>query len=366
MSKPTASNLHVFQNCTGFATIPETHEEIEAAEYGKSQHAIIESYIDGHLTMEVPAWVPEVMECLTQHEVPVRGRTEVSYVLDPGHTPEECGDKLGRAYPRDKYSKNAVFGSADYVPDGWLLDWKFTNAAFDSIYAQLPPEQSHQLKFLGSCRILSGGLESIKLALVKIPDDGKPWLEWCTWDVMQAHEYISDLSQRLLMEPSFSIGVHCSVCPRFRMCPARTGILRSTIPSALEINEENAPLIVQRLVDVRKALDLAEDQLNAYVNLTGKPIDLGNGYFYGKSLGKRRDVVDPVKAVAMLADVFGEEDASKLLHTRPKMYIKELEATAKAHGKDMREISAWLEKVGIIKRIDFESIGLHRDARRKK
>ena len=370
MANPTASNLHVFQECTGFGTIPETHEEIEAAQHGKGQHAIIESALDDIASgrQQVSTWdsrVSEILACMEQFEVPLKGRTEVSYVLDPGHNPEECGAKLGRNYPRAAYSAKAIFGSADYVTNGWLIDWKFTNAAIDSIYAQLPPEKSHQLKFLGSCHILANGLDKINLALVKIPDDKKPWLEFCSWDVMQAHEYISELSQRCMVEPSFSVGNHCNVCPRYRMCPTRTGLLRSAVDGAMEINKDNAPLIVRRLVDVRKALDMAEEQLEAYVNMTGERIDLGDGYFYGKSSGMRRDIVDPVKAVAMLVDVFGEEDAAKLLHTKPKMYIKELEATAKAHGKNMREVSAWLEKVGIIKRVEFDSIGLHRDARRK-
>lgn len=163
MAKPTASSLHVFQECTGFATIPETHEEIEAAQYGKEQHAIIESALDLIASGDtgIVKWdsrVVEILECLNQFEVPLKGRTEVSYVLDPGHNPEECGAKLGRNYPRNAYSSRAIFGSADYVTDGWLIDWKFTNAAFDSIYAQLPPEKSHQLKFLGSCHILANGL----------------------------------------------------------------------------------------------------------------------------------------------------------------------------------------------------------------
>lgn len=370
MGRPTGSNLHVFQECTGFATIPDTREEIEAAEHGIARHTEIEEAIDDESFADdsgLPGWMMEIRDELEAKGVPLRGETEVTFVYDPDSGAHTCGSKLGRNYPRSKYGDKAVFGTADYLPSGWLLDWKFTNVAFDSIYAQLPPLQSHQLKFLASCFLAErSDTESINIGLVKVPDAGKPWLEYATWDVMAAHEYLNALKSRLSEEPSFNIGPHCGVCNKFRMCPARNGLLRSAVPGLMEINKDNAPAIVQRLVDVRKAIDIAEKQLQAYVEVTGEDIQLGDGYFYGKSKGSRRDICDPVKAVAMLSEVLGPDASSALLHTNPKMYIKELQAAAKVAGKDDRELMGWLEKSGIIKRNEYESIGIHRESRKKK
>lgn len=363
---PTASSLRILNDCTGYSLLPPVSIDNEYTEEGTRKHEVMEDLIDNknfHEPLAKP-WARDAFSGLEERGIDLgSARAETAYAYDTiNKKPHYIGYKIKRAYDN---KPNWVYGSADFDGDGWIGDWKFTDTAFDSIYAQLPPLESDQLKFLGSCKLIVEGLESVGLFLCKIRGDGEVTIETAQWDMMDAVAYLEGLSSKLREQPRFRTGPHCMLCGKFQMCTARLGVLQQFAPENRQIiiNEETAPLIVERVVAASKAIEQAKEALDAYVEMTGQDIKVPGGFRYGKNKMKKRNITDPVKALTMLAEVLGT-DAAKLLHTNPKMYIGELDDLASAHGKDPKELFAWLEKSGVAARVEFDTCGLYKDKKK--
>lgn len=126
-------------------------------------------------------------------------------------------------------------------------------------------------------------------------------------------------------------GPHCRFCPAQAACPAKTEQLKRLIgercADVAMLTAEGALHWANMLPALERLAANAKAALQAYVQLTGEPIDLGNGNVWGpREEGKDRLLPGP--ALEVLRELVGEEAAVSAVKITKKAFCETAKESA--------------------------------------
>jgi hypothetical protein len=240
-----------------------------------------------------------------------------------------------RHYPR---ARRAIFGTFDAVG---VTDEAVLVVDYKTGAAEYPPAgEVWQLRFgaLAAARAL--GRDRARVALCRLSDSGQPFYEWAEFGPVELDTFAVQLADLLddieLARSVFddenvptSTGPHCKYCPSRDWCPSMTGFAR--LMGQVAANEAPRESLVGIPPDatdqqVARALERADiiEQLVTEVRAQAeklaaeRDIPLRNGYVLGLKEHPSTEI-DAVKAVPVLATLFGEDVASAAVSLNPEM-----------------------------------------------
>lgn len=395
---PTASRLPLVMACIPAGVLPYVEEDSgEAAERGNAIDDYL-SRLDRMGREESLALVSEKYraECegLDLSELPLtEPGSAVSQLAVAWDAQTGKGREIGRNLGRDYGSLGEweIAGSADkaaVTPGGSvvILDWKSGRIEPE------PPATNKQIRALVLATARAWGRRDGYGAIVRIPPDEPPRVEWHYFNPSALGEIADELRDWAMRHREAEATVaaggtprkfhisasSCRWCSSFQFCQAWGSWWREVGMSWLTIaalRGEHA--VVQRLenmtepelpvaIEVHERLDILRkrfaEHLRKRVSIMG-PIRLPSGKLYGFPPGSER-VVDHDLARRELADAFGEGVAAKAgtaSWTTSKTEIKAaLKDVAPQYGGKIapleRRIYARLRNVGALKRTVSKSL----------
>ena len=223
---------------------------------------------------------------------------------------------------------------------------------FKTGWALKRAKDSWQLK-LGAVAIADAyGLEEVIVAHQILREGHEP-----RWDIYEIdaielatiRKTLRGLAKKLAGEPSGRLveGDHCTYCPAFKFCDAKTGMIRrlagaidakeplSGLPTVIDKSSDlviaQARRAVLMLKEYERAAKIAWKELAAFAEVY--PIDLGDGRVYRHAPARAADaVVDPEKAARIIRELYGDEVATR--------------AVSITKGSITKAVGDWARKMG--------------------
>ena len=327
--KPTASKLHLFEQCAGVGALPAIRTvSTDDQTAGTGRHRFLERAAQvgrDEALSEIAADAPwrATVEGIDLSEIPTGGRYEVSYAYDcVVDEARELGQHLARDY---QVSNGEVSGTADLIlpPEGDRTRW--TVIDFKGEEQVDPAGHNLQIGFFAVCLQILHGCDEVDVAICYVRRDGSLWWDRATlgcfeiaaqsWRLRAIHERL--VASRALVEagrvPDLTTGTHCQRCPSMSVCPAMTTLVRELVadPSAAG-PAKNLPLLSDEAAGrawVR--VELLEDlvasmkaSLRARAEIHGLPLPDGSTIMPCETT--RRDVVLD-KALPLLVERYGSQ-----------------------------------------------------------
>lgn len=357
----TASGLERALRCGASLHLPVVRSSSAAADRGTWRHAFLARVgqvgADVALT-EVPEEHRPACEALPIDELPTGLTAEVAFAYD---TATDRGRIIGVNLDRNygELAPGEVAGAADVVGlaggTALVLDWK-------SVGYRQHARDSVQLRFLALAAARVYQVETVRVEIVRLGDDGEAWRSWHVYDTLDLDIFAAELrawAAGAAEGREFHEGEWCSHCPSFSYCPAKTMLaLQIAEGRVLEGPDTNIPLSPERAGVVWTRLRTAR-QLLAHVERAMMATLEEHGFLPlpgGKSLVRKTvpgneklsgDVVYDVlvekhgadvarAAVGMVATKVGLKDALRPLGTKrgqlSRMEAEVLEEVRKRNG----------------------------------
>lgn len=292
-----------------------------------------------------------------ERETPPDERAEVAVGLDMANgEAREVVTQGHRGYPDPR---GWIFGTADRVrieaERVVLIDFK-SGSGYANTPAYAPAAKNLQLGFLALAFALAHNRPRAQVR-IRRPEHEDEVADLDELDLAAMHERIRRLYARATEpEPKFVVGDGCWRCPRLRVCPAQTTLVRELAGGALakvptmELTPAAAAEAWRRLREAKRVLGVIEGALKAYASLGDVP--LGDG----RVLGERqtsRDSIDGAIAVKVLRsmectteqiDIAAEATVTKASLTR---MIKANAPSGEAAAKLRRVLAAIAAEGGV-------------------
>lgn len=309
--RPTASSLDRAGRCLGSALLPRVDEITDAASRGVALHAFLARVTEvgreealGEVDEAFrPACAAIDLDVLPTSALEVIPELALAYDPETG-TARELGRNLGRRYP--PVHPREFVGTADIVTvskaEVSVADFKTGRGLIT------PAKDNSQLRFLGLAAARLLGRRQLRVALIRIAEDGTPFFDSADFDAVELdaiEEDLRDLARRLdqakaLMAlgepPPVTTGIHCRRCPSLVYCPGQTALLKklgghteAVADDILEaLTPEQASTAWARMKVVEEVLRRAREALYAYARDNG--ITLANGVVVGEVETHRRQL----------------------------------------------------------------------------
>lgn len=293
MSRPwtTASAIERVVECQASTVLPQTQSNSTYAQSGKNIHYDIEAVVLGgsHPTFNTKSL-----------DLPPNARAEIAFSYDViSGEAKEIGSVGDRQYPKSPFS--TMFGTVDcigeytLIPSGDVIvstpncvdviDWKTTYEA--------PQPDSWQMRILGFMAAKARGLSYARTRITHIRDgriNHSKWKLWTNVDFMENEVILKrtyDSVNKLGWKKEITLadvrhGPHCHFCPAYLSCVYPKSLLQHNgggDPAAL-ISDRDATNAYSRWQALRTLTGRLEDAVKGFA--LQKPIDIGNGYLYGK------------------------------------------------------------------------------------
>jgi hypothetical protein len=291
---------------------------------------------------------------------------ELAMAYDPETgVARELGRNIGRRYP--PVSPREFVGTADIVTvspaEVLVADFKTGHGSIT------PASENAQLRFLGLAAARLFDRRHLRVALIRIAEDGTPFFDSAEFDVVEldaVREELRDLARRIdqakdLLEignpPPVTTGIHCRRCPSLVYCPGQTALVKKLSSQADVVAEEimaaltpeSAAAAWTRMKVVEEVLRRAREALYAYARDHG--ITLANGVVVGEVETQRRQL-DGKIAFEVLERIHGSEVARAAvdLDASQASIERALRAVAETTGGKLvqlkRRVMAELEREG--------------------
>lgn len=372
--RPTASALERAGRCLGSALLPRVDEVTDAASHGLAIHAFLARVSEvgreqalGEVDEEFrPACAAIDLDLLPTSALEVYPELALAYDPETGIA-RELGRNLGRRYP--PVHPREFVGTADVVTvsrdEVVVADFKTGRGLLT------PAKDNPQLKFLGLAAARLLGRRQLRVALIRIAEDGTPFFDSADFDAVELdsiEEELRDLARRLdqakdllaLGEPPpVTTGIHCRRCPSLVYCPGQAALVKKLggHPEAVAeeilaaLTPEQAATAWACLKVAEEVLRRAREALHAYARDNG--IVLANGVVVGEVETQRRQL-DGKIAFEVLERIHGpdvaraavELDASQASIERALRGVAE--ATGEKLAKLKRVAMAELEQAGAV------------------
>jgi hypothetical protein len=329
---PTFSALERAAACPGSVVIPATGDVSTYAEDGNAKHDYLEAVQRDGLATALAAAKGELRqwaEALAYDELPLEVgayAAEVAFSFDTfAGTARELGRGIGRAYP--ELGPSEVAGTVDLVglaDDGEtviVIDWKTGSQ---------PVTAAHRNWQMRAGAVAAARAYDRSRAVVQVAYLAHGYTDSATfdsWELESAAQELATLvalwhSQAQRERPALTRGPHCRYCPGFDSCPAQHELLQIAVRRPDDLAQETEVALTNggraRAYEIRQQLALLVKRLGERVDAHAavRPIDLGNGRFYGFAPGKRA-VQDATRArdVLLEAGVPAEAVAAAVTET---------------------------------------------------
>lgn len=361
--RATASKAGLLDKCQAWAKdgAEWTDTESEAARLGTELHRAAAMFIEGTpppITMISAAnllkWA-HLLEWLTDKKK-IGWRSEVAFAWNPTtDAAVVLGQNIGRNYPKD----GRLCGAADIVCVGWedfpgvtVYDIK-TGHNIDNV--------RDQMATLGLMAARAYGVESAKLVVVHVQDDGVHIPPPTTMDSFALDAVAATLAEQIAKIPTSKPepGGHCvgMYCPHRNHCSATREAMEQVVPAGQLVRHERllgpirsadeAAYRYHRLRVIDEARDACWDELKAYAALHGG-VFLENGKKWAQTPVKGRETKD-VRALEQLARDLGASDAqvrSCVKVGAPTTQWRETDR-AKKLGGEGHPMPALIDRVGV-------------------
>jgi len=361
---PSASSLDRAIEClpsNGLLGV-ESIDPGEAAAKGTTVHAFLAAVLSGSKTrdealedvaLEDPGRA--LCEAIDLEQLPTGGQIEPAFAWDVATGKGRIiGHDIGRDYEAHGADRSREFvGSADFAglrADGKaiVLDWK-------TGWGTGKAKDSWQLRGLGLFAAETLGATSAIVGHVYVRDE-KPVFDLVELDEMELGAIRAELRalrsrMAALMasaEPVTLVreGAHCTYCPAFKSCPAKTGLVRSMHtdldvrePFAGALTPANAAEVVKTLLrfeDVAKRMWKELEVIAAEA-----PIDLGDGRVMKLAPGRSADaIVNAGAALGCLESVCDTQTMNAAMTTTKTAIEEAARAWAVANDKPIGKTQA--------------------------
>jgi hypothetical protein len=317
----TGSGLERVSVCAAAGVLPRVETSSEYAARGHAIHAFLEGVnrVGREKALEaVPEDLRSACEALDTAKLPTdpsRYAAEVAFAFDPNTGKgRELGRGIGRRYD---VNDGEIAGTADVIAlledDGVFVSdfksgWSRRTAARDSL----------QLRFYALAAARAYGRSRAVVQVIRVFEDGTTWTDEAALDAFDLDSFALELGALAAMleghrrlyaeggEPPLVEGSHCTWCPAFSRCPAKTALLRAAAleaPSPSEITPGLAARAYGRLKLYKAAVEKAEEILKTYARAHAIPLE--GGMVYGVRYDSTKDL-DGQVAQSALEALFGE------------------------------------------------------------
>ena len=299
MSYPSGSKIARAMACPTSVALPQYPEPAgEAAESGTAIHEYLARITQGMLSAESLEQVPEQYRdrcaVIELEHIPVGEQyaAEVALAYDVAtDTAREVGRDIRRDYGKLEATEIPMTADLISVTDDRVIvdDYKTGRKSLG------PARQAWQLRALALAAARCYAREAAEVSFVWIREDGSSYRQSAHFDMFDLEDIRVELVDGCKrMERSIGTvgagepvkvneGDHCTYCPAFRSCPAKTLMLRHAIGDPLSVRDS-----VQTMLDDGQATEAANayHRLKDLVEVLGKaiysyarecPIDMGDG-----------------------------------------------------------------------------------------
>lgn len=363
---PSASGLDRALACPPSGLLPGIESQPgEAAKKGTTVHAFLAAVLGGIQTRDqalaaVPFDDPgrALCEVIDLDQLPKGGHMEAAFAWDVASGKGRIlGYDIGRDYEAHGADRSREYaGSADFAgkrADGkaLVLDWK-------TGWATGKAADSWQLRGLGLFAAAAFGCSEAIVGHVYVRDEA-PVFDLIELDEMElgairAELRASSARQAELQGADLHVltgllreGQHCTYCPAFKLCPAKTALVRSMRddmaaepgPVIAAITPANAAAAVRTLLRFEDVAKRMWAELEALAALD--PIDLGDGRVMKLAPGRSSEIIaDAGRALGCLESVC-DADTARAATTTTKGAIEDAaRAWAVANGQAVGKTQA--------------------------
>jgi hypothetical protein len=359
----TASAVERLMACAGGALLPGAGDDNEYASRGTTLHAYMEDVAalgSEAALARVPADLRAGAEAIDLSILPEAAAIIGVEVAFAWNALLDEGRELGRGTTREIYAAcgpDDFAGTADlvFLADGvvTIFDWKFGRG-------DLPPaKRNWQLRTLALLACRAYDVDRARVAIVRIREDGTAWHDAAEFDAMDLEEIsidLSNLGERIargrgsLRYPSdLRRGGHCRYCPSFDFCPAQHELLQIAVRRPEQLAQEAEVALTNggraRAYEIWVELKLLTKRMGERItaHASVRPIELGEGRFYGFAPGDRK-AKDPAKVKTILTAHVGAEAAAAAVAEETKAHttIGAIEKALKALPAKQRP-AVWAE-----------------------
>jgi hypothetical protein len=253
-----------------------------------------------------------------------------------------------------------AYGTADIVAvqdgvRGYVGDYKYGDDPHGVVPAAA---ENEQLAFYALYLSRAYGLDDVAVEIIRIRPSGYVERDLAVLDSFALDAFEARIHAALAAKTGgFGEGDWCHYCPSYRVCPAKTALIRAvattamddTAPQTFALTDENAAAVLERVKRVKVLVERMEEQVDAYAR--EHPIQLGDGYVYGPVEEKRRSLDGDI-AYAYLVTNYGQPVADAAVTS--KVTITQ-ESAAKAIVDAGKATSTKAAKEGLI--VELERAG---------
>lgn len=219
-----------------------------------------------------------------------------------------------------------AYGTADIVAmkdggRGYVGDYKYG----DDPHGVVPAAADNdQLAFYALCLARAYNLDEVEVEVIRIRPSGFIERDSAVLDTFAMDAFAEQIASAAKVQGGgYAEGDWCHYCPSYRVCPAKTALLRAVAVSAVDgapesfsLTTENAAAVLERVKRIRVLVDRMEEQVDAFAK--EHPIQLADGYVYGPVEEKRRSL-DADITYAHLVTTYGQAVADAAVAERMKI-----------------------------------------------
>jgi hypothetical protein len=301
---PSASKLELAFICLGSAVYPRTERLNPFSSTGHAGHDFMRDLASMSREEALERVPPEYRarcEAIDLSGLPLNGhwRAEVAFAYDvESEATRFIGLDVGRNYgPRQSPSEmfmaiDALIDVPDEPGTALVVDWKTGRGKLT------PPAENWQLRVQALAVQRHTGCERVRVALVRLPEDGEPFVDVAEFDTFDLDLFAAELRELAhRLERTETVvpvaGEHCKYCPAFEHCPAQGKLIArmAANPEQLSgdiqdaLTPELAAKAYERVRLVESVLKRMKEALYSYAS--SNPIALPNGYVSGPSRRRR-------------------------------------------------------------------------------
>jgi hypothetical protein len=380
----TGSGLERVAVCAAAGVLPRVESSSDYAERGHAIHAFLEAVnrVGREAALEaVPEDLRSACEALDVAKLPTdpaRYAAEVAFAFNPETgKARELGRGIGRRYD---VNEGEIAGTADVIAlledDGVFVadfksGWSRRTAAKDSL----------QLRFYALAAARAYGRSRAVVQVIRVFEDGATWTDEAALDAFDLDDFALELGALAVMieghralyaagqEPPMVEGSHCTWCPAYVRCPAKTALLRAAAleaPAPGEITPDVAARAYSRLKLYKAAVEKAEEILKTYART--HPIPLEGGMVYAVRYDNTKTLDGKVAASALealLGEAAGEAVEVEVSQAGIKRAIDAYLAAHPGAGTKkalLEQALAEIEKRGGLRYVKAPKLVAHRPA----
>lgn len=332
---PSASALDRAMACRSSEVIPHVEEAPNVyGEAGSTLHAFLE-----RIGKEGPDARGAALDAIADDDpgkplceafdvsmVPLGGHHELALAWNPdtdeGRILGEGIDRQYEAHGADRlreYVGSEDFGGILPGGRGLVLDYKSGRPK--------RARESWQMRGLSVMKAAAAHVDEIIGAHIVVRGSGQPYWDWFEFDALMIasfKEEMRDLAADLRKRPDVTDGRglrvvegdHCTYCPAFVRCPAKTALIHEMSVGLAPANATFDSIEVSAIPPLWLELDRYEAMIKRLRGQCEKvaerlgPIQLGNGYELRVAEGEPRDkITDAARAYALIVEHFDEQTA---------------------------------------------------------